>query len=42
MDGTKNYNTKWNQKDKDKYHVIYAWNLKNDMNELIYEMDSQT
>ena len=33
-----------NQKEKDKYHITYMWNLKYDTNELIYEteMDSQT
>ena len=32
------------QKEKDKYHITYIWNLKYDTNELIYktETDSQT
>ena len=32
------------QKEKDKYHITYMWNLKNDTNEFIYktETDSQT
>ena len=32
------------QTEKDKNHIIYMWNLKNDTNELIYktETDSQT
>ena len=32
------------QKEKDKYHLTYIWNLKYDTNELIYktETDSQT
>ena len=32
------------QKEKDKYHITYIWNLKSDTNELIYktETDSQT
>ena len=30
--------------DKDKYHIIFMWNLKNNTNELLYktETDSQT
>ena len=28
------------QKEKDKYDITYLWKLKNDTNELIYEIDS--
>ena len=33
-----------NQKEKDRCHITYMWNLKHDTNELIYktETDSQT
>ena len=33
-----------NQKEKDKYHIIYIWNLKYDTNDLMHtkETDSQT
>ena len=44
MDGPRDYHTKWNKSDKDKYYdIIYMWNLKHDTNELIYktETDSQ-
>ena len=30
-----------NQRGKNKYDIIYMWNLKNDTNELIYKTDSQ-
>ena len=30
------------QKEKDKYDIIYMWNLKYDTNDLIYETDLQT
>ena len=48
MDGPRDDHTKWSsQTEKDKYKiydVTYTWNLKYDMNELIYrtEIDSQT
>ena len=36
-DATRDYNIKWSQKEKDKYHTIsHIWNLKYDTNELIY------
>ena len=29
MDGPRDYHTKWNQSDKEKYHdITYLWNLK--------------
>ena len=43
MDGPRDYQVKLSQTEKDKYHVTYMWNLKqNDTNELIYktEIDS--
>ena len=30
------------QKEKDKYDILYMWNLKYDTSELIYETDLQT
>ena len=30
------------QKEKDKYDIIYMWNLKYDTNDLIYETDTKT
>ena len=44
MDGPRDYHTKWSKSEKDKYHITYMCNLKNDTNELIYkvETDSQT
>ena len=43
MDGPRNYRTEvWNRPEKkDKYYVIYMWNLKK-TNELTYETDSET
>ena len=26
MDGPRDYLTKWNKSDKDKFHITYAWN----------------
>ena len=42
MDGPRDYHTKWSQRQI--YDITYMWNLKNDINELIYktETDSQT
>ena len=44
MDRPRNYHTKWSKSEKDKCDITYMWNLKNDINELIYkaEIDSQT
>ena len=45
MDGFRDYYTKWNKSEKDKYHdIAYMWNLKIDINELIYktEIDLET
>ena len=36
MDATRDYHTKWGEKEKGKYHMIsltYMWNLKYDTNE---------
>ena len=45
MDGTRDYHTKWSQKEKDKllYDITYMWNLKYDTNEPIHkkQTDSQ-
>ena len=27
-DGSRNYNTKWSNSEKNKYHITYMWNLK--------------
>ena len=45
MDGARDYHTKWlDQKEEDKYDITYLWTQKNDRNELIYkiETDSET
>ena len=46
LDGPKDYHTKWNKKEKDRYHMIslICRIQKNDTNELIYKTktDSQT
>ena len=44
MDRLRGYHTKWSKPDKDKYDIIYMWNLKNNTSESIYkiEIDSQT
>ena len=41
MDGPRDYHTKWNKSEKDKYHTTIAciWNLKYDTNEPIYETE---
>ena len=36
QDGPRDYHTKVSQTEKDKYDMIYMWNLKNDSNKLIY------
>ena len=44
MDGPRDYHIKWSQTETDKYLNTYMWNLKTDVDELIYktEVDSQT
>ena len=47
MGGAGDYHSKWSKSDKEgqiSYHITYMWILKNDTNELIYriETDSQT
>ena len=44
MDGPRCYHTKWGKSDRKANVSAYIWNLKNDTNELIYiiETDSQT
>ena len=37
MDAPRDHYTKGSKSDKDKYHITYTWNLKNDINELIYK-----
>ena len=38
LDRSRDYRPKWKKSDKkDKYHIIYMWNLKHDTNEHIYE-----
>ena len=39
MDGFRDYHTKWSKSDSDKYLVIYIYNLKRDINELIYKIE---
>ena len=40
MGWPRDYHPKWGMSDKDKYHdITYMWNLKNDINELIYKTD---
>jgi len=38
-DGPRDYHPKWSKLDKDKYHITYMWDLKNDTNELIYKTE---
>ena len=41
MDATRDYRTKWSQKDK--YHdITYMWNLKYDTNEPTYETETES
>ena len=47
MDGPSDYHTKWSKSERERqtpYNITYMWNLKYDINELIYkrETDSQT
>ena len=44
MDGPRDYYTKRSKSDKDKYHITYKQDLKNDGNEFVYktEIASQT
>ena len=47
MDVPRDYHTKCSKSDRERqisYGITFMWNLKNDMNELIYkiEIDSQT
>ena len=47
MDGARDYHGKWSKSEKERqisYDITYMWILKNDTNELIYriETDSQT
>ena len=48
MDGPSDYHTKWSKSDTGRqmsHDITYMWNLKkkkNDTNELIYKIDSQT
>ena len=44
IDRPREYHTKWSKPEKDKYRIIYMWNLKYDTNEFICkrEIDSQT
>ena len=42
MDGPRDYHTKWNKSEKDKYYMISPiwWILKSYMNELIYKTET--
>ena len=40
MDGPRDYHTKWSKSDKDKFHITYKWNLKNNTNVLIYRTET--
>ena len=47
MDGPRDYHTKWSKSERERqipYDITYMWNLKYNINELIYETetDSQT
>ena len=47
IDGPRDYHTKWGKSERERqipYDITYMWNLKYDINELIYqtETDSQT
>ena len=47
MDGPRDYHTKWSKSERERqisYDITYMWNLKYNMNELIYrtETDSET
>ena len=39
IDGPRDYHIKWNKSEKDKYHIIYMWNLKSDTTELLYKTE---
>ena len=44
MDGPRDYPTKWSKSGRERqipYDITYMWYLKYDINELIYETDSQ-
>ena len=45
MDGPWDYHTKWSKSDRERqisYDITYMWNLKNDTNELIYKIETDS
>ena len=45
MDVPRDYHTKWSKSDRERqtpYDIIYTWNQKNDANELIYKMETDS
>ena len=47
MDGTREYHTEWSKSNRERqilYDITYMWNLKNNTNKFVYEVeaDSQT
>ena len=42
-DGPRDYHIKWSKSEKEKYHnITYMWSLKNDTNELIYKIETDS
>ena len=45
MDGPRDYRTKWSKSDRERqisYDITYMWNLKNDTNEIIYKIETNS
>ena len=45
MDGTRDYHIKWSKSEGERlipYDITYMWNLKNDINEPIYETETES
>ena len=43
MDGPRDYHTKWSKSERQiPYDITYMWNLKYDINELIYETETDS
>ena len=43
MDATRDYHTKWSKSERQiPYDITYMWNLKYDINELIYETETDS
>ena len=44
MDGPRDYHTKWSKSDRQRQilYVTYMWNLKNDTNESMYKIETDS